>query len=272
VESLSRSRCTWLFFDAMVLKNGILQNVLPKLVVLAVVLIIWQIAGSTVSPLILTTPGAVAQRFIELWNQGVLPDATMTALQTALIGLAMGAAVGIPLGLVMGRSRLAEYALDPYVSILYATPIVVIMPLVVIWFGSNMLSSYLIVFLATVFPILINTMYGVKNVSRSLVAAGSAFGFQGMGLWRKIVIPGSVPFIVTGLRIGTGAALIGTILAELFVYTVGLGYVLAYYGGLFDSSGVISAILITMLLGILLTEGTKYLERRTSAWARFAPV
>jgi NitT/TauT family transport system permease protein len=170
----------------------------------------------------------------------------------------------------MGLIRLAEYTLDPYVNFIYATPLVAIIPLALIWFGPSITATYFIIALHTVPPILINTMAGVKDTERSMLETGRAFGFEGRRLWQKVVIPASTPFIMAGLRIGVGAALIGTMVAEIFLYNAGLGYLLVDETAFFNSAAIVSGVLIIMVVGVALAESTKWLDRRFVGWARGA--
>ena len=205
--------------------------------------------------------------FVQYWLNGTLPSATLITLQTVFVGFFISVAIGIPMGLLIGRSRSVEYGFDPYINLIYSTPVVAIIPLVSIWFGSNFLSSYLIVFITAFFPIMINTVTGVKDVSRDLLQTGRSFGFDGAALWRKVVLPSSIPYIMAGLRLGIGASIIGALLAELFMYDVGLGDVLVYYQAFFNTPVVICGVIITMALGIGLTEIVKFAEKRVSPWA-----
>ncbi|MHB8565844.1 MAG: ABC transporter permease [Nitrososphaerales archaeon] len=236
----------------------------------AIFLVVWQLLGQSVNPILFSPPTTVAVTFWKYVLNGELPYATLTTIETIFIGFFVAAAIGIPFGIIIGRSRNTEYAVDPYVNLIYSTPVVAIVPLVAIWFGANFLSSYFIVFLTAFFPIMINTMTGVKDVSKSLTETGRAFGFSGTQLWKKVVLPSSVPYIMSGLRLGIGAAIIGALLAELFLDIVGLGYILVYYQGLFNTPLVISGVVIIMALGIGLTEIVKYLERRVSPWGASA--
>jgi ABC-type nitrate/sulfonate/bicarbonate transport system permease component len=230
----------------------------------------WQLLGQTVSPILFSPPTVVINVFAKYWMNGDLPNATIVTLETLFVGFLVSIAAGIPIGLLMGRIRTIEYALDPYVNLIYSTPVVAIIPLVAIWFGSNIFSSYLIVFITAFFPVMINTMIGVKDVSKNLLETGRSFGYSGFSLWRKVVLPSSVPYIVTGLRLGIGASIIGALLAELFMDVVGLGGILVYYEGLFDTPLVICGVLIIMVLGIGLTELVKYAERKVAPWSRGA--
>jgi ABC-type nitrate/sulfonate/bicarbonate transport system permease component len=229
----------------------------------------WQVIGDSVSPIFFAPPTAVAVRFGQLWFDPdySLPAGTIITLETVLVGYVASVVVGVPLGLAMGRIRLLQFAVDPYVNMLYATPTIVLIPLVSGWFGSSISSSYIIVFIAAVLSIIINTMSGVANVNQDLLETGQSFGLDGAKIWRKIVLPASVPFILAGLRIGIGHAVIGAILAELFLYSAGLGLIMENFAASFDVSAVISALVMTIVLGVGLTEILKLIERRISGWS-----
>ncbi len=247
---------------------GVLRNKwVVRVFVLAVVLAVWQVLGQSVDPIIFAPPAKVAATFSSLWSDGTLPSETLITLETVFAGFLLSCAVGIPIGLVMGRIRLVEYAADPYVNFIYATPLVAIIPIALIWFGPTNTATYFIIMLHTAPPILINTMAGVKNTERTMVETGRSFGFGGLRLWRKVVLPSSLPYIMAGLRIGIGAALIGTMVAEIFLYNTGLGYVLVNETALFNSAAVISAVLIIMALGVVLAEFAKWADRRFLSWA-----
>jgi ABC-type nitrate/sulfonate/bicarbonate transport system permease component len=227
----------------------------------------WQLLADYVSPLTFATPGETGKRFYELWVSGEMPTAIVDTLQSIVVGFALGVAVAIPVGLLMGTSRTAEYGLDPYVNLIYATPIIVIIPIVAVVLGSNMLATYLIVFLASVFPILINVMAGVKSVGRDMLETSNSFGMKGWGLWRNVIFPSALPYTMAGLRIGVGHAVVGAILAELFLYGVGLGGMIYDYSGIFDTGAMIAAVVVVMVIGVGLTEGVKYFEKRFLGWS-----
>jgi ABC-type nitrate/sulfonate/bicarbonate transport system permease component len=241
-----------------------------RIYALAIFLAGWQVIGQSVNPIIFATPAQVASTFSSLWSAGTIQADTLVTLETMFAGFLISCAVGIPLGLLMGRVRLAEYTFDPYVNFIYATPLVAIIPLALIWFGPSVSATYFIISLHTIPPILINTMAGVKDTERSILETGRAFGFKGGKLWQKVVIPASAPFIMAGLRIGVGAALIGTMVAEIFLYNAGLGYLLVEETAFFNSAAVVSGVLIIMVIGVALAESTKWLDRRFVGWARGA--
>jgi ABC-type nitrate/sulfonate/bicarbonate transport system permease component len=247
-----------------VLKNGWTVRAIS----LVVFLIGWQIFGSSVNPLIFVPPSNVAVRFVQLWTNGGLPGQTLITVETVFISLAISALIGIPVGLAMGAKKLVEYGIDPYVNFIYSLPIVVIIPLAVIWFGSNLWpSTYVIVFLHAIPPILVNTMIGVKAMNKTLTETGRSFGLRGIDLLRKIIFPGSLPYILAGLRIGVGLAIIGTMVVEIFLYNTGLGYELVFFQNRFDTAGLIVAILVIMVIGIVSREIIRFFEKRALAWS-----
>ena len=228
----------------------------------------WQIFGSSVNPLIFVPPSNVATRFVQLWTTGGLPTDTVITIETVFISLAISALIGIPIGLAMGLRKLVEYGIDPYVNFIYSLPVVVIIPLAVIWFGSNLWpSTYVIVFLHAVPPILINTLVGVKAMNKTLSETGRSFGLRGISLLRKIIFPGSLPYILAGMRIGVGLAIIGTMVVEIFLYNTGLGYLLVFSQNRFDTAALIVGILIIMAIGVGSREVIRVFEKRALAWS-----
>ena len=237
---------------------------------LIIFLVVWQIIGEFTSPVFFAEPAAVARRMVQLFadiSAIGIPVSALVTIETVLAGFLPAVAVGVPVGILIGRYRVAEYSLDPYINLLYALPLIVMIPILTIWLGSNLVSNYVLAFIGALFPIAINSISGAKNVRSTLLETGRSFGFVGPGMWRRIIFPASLPYVMAGLRIGIGHAVIGAILAELLMYSSGLGYLIEYYVALFDASGVISVVLVTVLLGVLMTEIIKIFERRVSVWS-----
>lgn len=230
----------------------------------------WQIIGEFTSPLFFATPGVVAGRMAQLLVDGSsngIPVNALITIETVLAGFIPAVAVGVPVGILIGRNRFAEYSLDPYINLIYAVPLIVMIPILIVWLGSNIVSNYVLTFIGALFPIAINSISGAKNVRATLLETGRSFGFAGPGMWRRIIFPASLPYVMAGLRIGIGHAVIGAILAELLMYSSGLGLLIEDSVALFDAAGVISAVIVTVLLGILMTESIKVFERRVSMWS-----
>ena len=250
-----------------------LRNVwVVRMVSLVLFFAAWQLLAEYVSPLTFATPGETARRFYELCFglPGTPPEmsnAVVNTMQSIAVGFAFAVVTAIPVGLLMGTSRVAEYSLDPYVNLIYATPIIVIVPIVGVVLGSTLEATYVIVFLASFFPILINVTAGVKNVGRDMLETSRSFGMKGSALWRSVILPSSLPYTMAGLRIGVGHAVVGAILAELFLYGFGLGGMIYDYAGIFDTGAIIAAVVVVMLIGVGLTEGVKYFEKRVSGWS-----
>src|SRR5438105_7211850 len=153
----------------------------------------------------------------------------------------------------MGWYRRVGFGIDPFVAFFYSTPRIVLVPLLIIRFGIGIWSKIAVVFLGAVFPMIVNTMAGVRNVDGSLVKAAKSFGASDAQLFRTVVLPGSVPFILTGLRLGVGHALTGVVVGELVAAQAGLGLMMATAGATFQTSKVFVGLVIISTAGILFT-------------------
>ena len=233
---------------------------------ICVVLAIWQIVGSRINPIFLSTPTAIAEALVATVRSGELPSAILVSLGVTAAGFFSAMLIGIPVGLLMGRFRTIEYVLDSYVSALYVVPRIALIPLIIIWAGLGIQAQIIVVFGTTVFPILLSTFAGVRNVERRLLETAYAFGANERQLFFKVIIPGSVPFIMSGLRLGIGQAVIGMIVAQMFLGIAGMGFMLTNYGNQFATDYVFVVVLSLAALGILLTEMVKVAERYFNHW------
>jgi len=233
---------------------------------LLVVLAAWQIVGSNINPIFLSTPVKIAKAFATTISSGELPMAVLVSLGVTTAGFVSAIVVGIPVGLLMGRFRTLEYLLDPYVSALYVVPRIALIPLIIVWAGLGVQAQIVVVFGTTVFPILLSTYAGVKNIEARLLETAYSFGANERQLFFSVIIPGSVPFIMSGLRLGIGQAIIGMIVAQMFLGIAGMGFMLTNYGNQFATDYVFVVVLSLAALGITLTEIVKLLERRFNHW------
>src|SRR2546427_6735399 len=229
-------------------------------------LILWEFYGRRVDPLLLTYPTAVAWAAVQLIWSGELIRQLLVSLGSLAAGFGASLLLGVGLGVAMGRSRLAEAILDPHVNALYATPQVALMPLLMMSFGLGFGVKVVVIFLFVFFPILINTVSGVKNVSASMVEVGRAYLASERQILFKVVFPAAVPFIMAGVRLAVGRGLVGMIVAELFTAITGLGAMLTLYGNLFETARMFVVIIVLGLLGIGLIHATQMLERRMARW------
>jgi NitT/TauT family transport system permease protein len=231
-----------------------------------VFLIVWEIYGRRTDPILFTYPTAIAVAFWKLLISGELVHQLLVSLSALAAGFGASLVLGVILGLAMGRSRLAEAALQPHINALYATPQVALTPLLMMWLGLGFAVKVAVVFLFAFFPILINTASGAKNVSASMVEVGRAYLAPPRQILFKIVFPAALPFIMAGVRIAIGRGLVGMIVAELFTAITGLGAMLSLYGNIFETAKMFVVIIILALLGIGLIHASQALERKLATW------
>jgi len=239
-----------------------------RLLSLAVVIAAWEVYGRSVNPVLFTHPSAVAHAFRELVANGELQRYLGQSLQVLVYALLLSILVGIPAGVVIGRFRVVEVATDLYINALYSTPMVALVPLIVLWFGFRVPAKVVIVFLFMVFPILINTQQGVKSVDRGLLEVARSFCSTERQLWADLVLPSALPFIAAGLRLAIGRGLVGMVIAEFYTSIAGLGYMIVQYANTFETAKLFVPIVVLMAMGVLLIQGAKALELWIAPWQR----
>jgi NitT/TauT family transport system permease protein len=239
---------------------------LVRLVSIVVVLIAWEIGGRQINPLFMSYPSAIARAGAVLVMNGELLTALESSLLTLLIGFIIASVIGVSLGLLIGRYRTMDAATDWLVNALYATPLIAVIPLVILWFGLGDAAKLFIVTILALFPILINTSAGVRNVPRGLIDVGAAFAATEWQVFVKIILPAVLPYIMTGLRLGIGRAIIGMVAAEFFTAITGLGALIVKYGNQYDTASMFVPILILMLLGVTLTALVRRVEDMLAPW------
>jgi NitT/TauT family transport system permease protein len=174
--------------------------------------------------------------------------------------------IAVPFGIITGWYKRASYIVDPFVNAMNATPRVALLPLVIIWLGIGILSKVGIIFLGAVFPMLINARDGVKTTPLNLINAARSFGASEWQVFRSVVFPSSLPFVITGLRIAVGRALVGVLVGELYAATAGIGFMITVAGATFQTDKVFVGVLIFAISGIILTEIINRIERRYDKW------
>lgn len=229
---------------------------------------VWQLVASLrVKPaIVLPGPWDVIQAFRQLFSNSAIWTDLATSGKELLYGLLLATVIGLPLGLVIGWYRRLAYVLNPFVTFLYATPRIAVTPLLIIWLGIGLSSKVAIVFLMAVFPILINAATGVQSLDSSIVRVARCFGAGDLKIFRTIALPGSVPFIISGLRLAVGQALIGVFVAELSGAISGVGVLMNTAGQQFQTSVVFAGLFIFAVTGVLLTGLLRRIERHFAAW------
>lgn len=216
----------------------------------AVVLIAWQWSGLYLNPILISTPAEVAQDLVQLFARGVIFEPLLESLEEVVIGGVIGIVAGIGIGVLMGRYAVVEKVLSPFVNFLNATPLVVIIPLVIIWLGISQNARLLFIFLITLWPILLNTLAGMHNVNRGYVEVANAFGLSEFQMLWRISLPASVPYILAGARVAAGLAIIGMIVSEMEVSLTGLGYLLITFGNSFLTGDLLAVVFISSMFGV----------------------
>jgi ABC-type nitrate/sulfonate/bicarbonate transport system permease component len=219
-----------------------------------------------VSPLFFSGPSAIAKQFWYLLTEGTLIADMKFSGTNFVLGLALATIGGVVLGILIGWYRQVRMLLDPFLNALYATPRIAMIPLIIIWFGIDMKSKVFIVFMMAFFPILVNTVAGVRTLDADLLRTARAFCASDWQIFKTIALPGSVPFILTGIRQGVALGLIGVVVGEMFGGSEGVGFIVAYGGQTFQTDTVFVGVIIIATAGMLLTFLTERLERRFSRW------
>jgi ABC-type nitrate/sulfonate/bicarbonate transport system permease component len=233
-----------------------------------VVVALWEVAweAGLISPLFFSGPSAIAARFLEDWTHGTLVADMEYSGVNFILGFALAIVTGVGLGVLVGWYRRLRLLADPFVNALYATPRIALIPLIILWFGIGIWSKVFIVFLSAFFPILVNTIAGVKALDEDLLRAARSFCASDRQIFATVAIPGSVPFILSGVRQGAAHGLIGVVVGEMFAGSQGIGFMIAYGGQNFATDTLFVGVAIIAFAGILLGWMAERLQRRFSRW------
>ncbi len=236
----------------------------------ALILIVWQIVGPTISPIFFTYPSKIAVAFYTLTVNGELPYYLGQSLEVMVYGLSIAILVGIPLAILMARIRWLDWALDLPINALYATPLVAVVPLLVLWFGIYLKAKIIVVFLFAVFPVLINTYQGVRECDKNMLEVARSFRSNEWRVWQDVLLPFAVPYIVAGVRLAIGRGLIGMIIAEFYTTISGLGFMITRYANNFEMDKTFVPVIVLMFLGVSLTSLLKWFGHRIAPWSNAA--
>ena len=232
----------------------------------AVFFVIWEYYGRRMDPIFMAPPSAIFEAAVTLIQSGALEKAMVQTLWPFAVGMALTVIVGILLGIVMAQWRTLEYVLDPFINALYAIPRIALVPLIILWAGLEFAGKVTILVSVAIFPITVNTYAGIRDVRGSMLEIGRAYGATEWQIFWKIVLPAAVPFIMAGVRLAVGLAIIGIIVAEFFTAISGLGGMIVEYANVFATAKLFVPIIVIALIGVILTELVMWLERRMSRW------
>jgi len=231
-------------------------------------LLLWQLLAAYVvkNGLFLAAPTQVIGAIVRLWATGALQRHLLTSGQEFLIGFALASGGGVPLGLAMASSESFKRILFPWVSAFYATPIVALSPLLILWLGIDLWSKVAVVISVVIFPVIINTETGVRSTDPQLIEAVRSFGASSGQIFQKVSLPSALPFILAGLRLGVGRGLIGVVVGELFGARSGLGFLIMDSAQVFNMPSLFAGVVVLAAIGIILTTGFEMLERHLVPW------
>jgi ABC-type nitrate/sulfonate/bicarbonate transport system permease component len=238
---------------------------------IALLLVIWELLPHIFgiqqgSRLFFTVPSRIFATLWQMFATGSIWAPLGVSASAFAIGLALAIAVGLPLGILLGRSAVLNAMFDPFVTALNATPRLVFLPLLMLWLGIGLWSKVAVVFTGALFPLLINTHEGVRNADRLLINVVRSFGATSWDVARLVVIPNALPFIVVGLRLAIGRAILGVVVAEFFGAQDGLGVVMVRAASSFDVNVVFAGLVVFAALSLVMTGVVKIMEDRMERW------
>ena len=247
------------------------QRPLTGFASVAAVILIWQIALTffiPLNPFFFTKPSLIAVAFKEQVIDGALWGDLAVSSRAFLWGWSFAVILGIPIGAFMGWRRRAEYALDPFLTALYASPLVALAPLIIVVFGVGLFAKSVLVFMLSIFPFIFNTFAGVKSTDRLLINVVRSFGGRETDLYIKVIFPSTLPYIVAGARIAIGRGLVGIIVGEFYAASEGIGFAISRFGDTYRLPEMFAGIFVLMIVAVVLTEGMRKFEAVIAPWRK----
>lgn len=229
---------------------------------------IWEILARTevLNPLFFPAPTQIARSLYEGVQSGLVLSHLTASIKNFAIGMLMSSGIAIPLGFLLGANRYLRAIISPYMWALASLPTVALVPLVILILGFTDSMKIALVVLSALFPIAINCMAGVKTVDPTLLSAAQVFGAKRRHLYGKIVLPFTIPFVVSGLNQGMGQGLIGLVVAEMFATSPGLGYLLMQTQQSFNAPLLYGTLIMLIVIALAFVEGMRRLEMAVAPW------
>lgn len=229
--------------------------------------IIWELLGqmNLWNPLFFSSPSEIWVGMQDLAQGPLWSDLAVSGTEF-VIGMAIALGIGIPVGLFLGSVQRLKTAFDPIINALYSTPILVLTPLLVIWFGLGMGSKIANVAILAVFPVLINMIEGVQTTDPNLIRAGRSFGAKGLVVYRDVVFPSIIPFFITGLRLAIGKGMIAVVVGEYIAATEGIGYRIRADAEMFNTPRYLAGVVIMVIISVAIMAALKVFEKKIAPW------
>jgi len=246
--------------------NQAIRRYAPFWVSILAGIALWEIAGRSTSKAFMVPFSGTLVRLWQLVSRGEFLTQLYDSAQLFLTGFLLALFIGAPLGLLLARVRILRIGIEPYLMILYATPMVALIPFILSMMGFGFAPKVLVVFLFTVFPIVYNTVEGARSIKPELIEVAKSYRSTEWSLWREVMVPYTLPYMMTGVRQAIGRALVGMIAAEFFLSSTGLGQLIMGASQDFDTAGVFACILVIGLIGVGLTRLGLNIERHFARW------
>jgi NitT/TauT family transport system permease protein len=249
------------------IKYRIMTN-LCRFIVLGFLAVVWELLAhyKTIDIFYFSRPSLIILDFYKLFSTGlVLPHVSIT-MQATMAGLLLGSVLGVIVPFIMGRFDMIGKIIDPVIVALYGIPKLALGPLFILWFGLGIESKIFLSFIWVFFIMYFSAYGGFKNVEQRVINSAVLMGATPFQIIHKIILPSSVPWILKGLKTGIGVALLDAIVGEYIGSASGLGYLVQYAGNMFDTTRVLSTILVMTLIMVVLNEIVKYLEKFVLRW------
>lgn len=231
-------------------------------------LLLWESAAplGLVGVSYISRPSLVAKAFVELLISGEILHHLVVSMKEFILGFSLACIVAIPGGIIFGRYRTLTLLFDPILMALYTMPRLAMMPLLVVWFGAGLGSTTAVVFLGVVFPVLVNTAVGIREVDPLWIRAVRSFGGKEWDIFMKVLLPGSIPPIMTGIRLGVGRGFLGVVVGEMYACNAGIGHQIGLYGNAFRVAELIALIALVSILGFIAVNFVRIAEERVRRW------
>ena len=229
-------------------------------------LALWEIAGRSTSAAFMVP---FSETLVRLWQLITGGDFIAQFLDSATLfitGFTIALVIGVPLGLLLARARVLRVGVEPYIMTLYATPMVALIPFILSMMGFGFAPKVLVVFLFAVFPVLYNTVEGARSIKPEMIEVAKSYRSSEWSLWREVMLPYTLPYIMTGVRQAIGRALVGMVAAEFFLSSTGLGQLIMGASQNFDTGGVFASILVIGLIGVGLMRIGLKIEQHFARW------
>jgi ABC-type nitrate/sulfonate/bicarbonate transport system permease component len=244
------------------------QRIVVGVINLTIFFVLWEVYASVsgIERIFLPKISLIWTELQEMHSEGLLVDNILISLRVYFVGLTLSILIGVPLGLLVGGIKVLDRILLPYLWVIYTMPLIILMPLILLWVGINDTARVVLIIVSAVPAIVVIVMEGVKTVDPSLLRAARSFGAQRAVLFTKVIFPSTLPFIGTGVKMGVSRGLIGLFVGELFTSADGIGYIIELSSKVFNTARVFGMLLIFVLFSVAVVGLAQYVERRLSAW------